>query len=77
MALDLSETLFSPTTLLWLIVSLAAAAILFGSINRRRSRLTDALRGYVDRNQDRREAMRSNLDATPDFESRSDEGSQD
>jgi beta-lactamase regulating signal transducer with metallopeptidase domain len=45
------ETLFSPTTLLWLVGAAIAVAILIGSINRRRSRLTETLRDYVDRNQ--------------------------
>jgi hypothetical protein len=47
----LVETLFSPTTLLWLAVSAIAVATLFGSIHRRRSRLTDTLHDYVDRQQ--------------------------
>ena len=51
MSLDASETLFSTQTLLWLAGSAVAAVLLFGSINRRRSRLTDTLREYVDQNQ--------------------------
>ncbi len=58
MPVEASEVLFSPTTLLWLVVSVVAAAILFGSINRRRSRLTGTLRDYVDRSQEGREAVR-------------------
>ena len=52
MPLDASETLFSTQTLLWLAGSAAAALLLFGSINRRRSRLTETLREYVDRDHD-------------------------
>lgn len=43
------ESLFSPTTLLWLVVSVIAVATLLSSINRRRTRLTESLREYVDR----------------------------
>jgi hypothetical protein len=53
MPLDVSETFFSTQTLLWLAGSAVAALLLFGSINRRRSRLTDTLRGYVNQNQER------------------------
>lgn len=45
------EDLFSPTVLLWLVVSAMAVLILLGSINRRRARLTETLREYVDRQQ--------------------------
>ena len=45
------ETLFSAPSLLWLVISVFAVAILFGSINRRRSRLTETLRDYVDRHE--------------------------
>ena len=47
----LVETLFSPTILLWLVVSAIAVAILLGSINRRRNRLVETLRDHVDRQQ--------------------------
>jgi hypothetical protein len=50
--------------LLWLAASLAAAAILFGSSHRRRSRLTESLRAYVRRSQ-----------GTGDGMGRSDQGS--
>lgn len=63
MLLDASETLFSATTLLWIVVSLIAAALLIGSINRRRSRLTESLRDYVDQNQNGQGAV-SSLDDT-------------
>lgn len=56
MPLDASETLFSTQTLLWLAGSAVAALLLFGSINRRRSRLADTLREYVDQNQERIES---------------------
>ena len=62
MPVEVSETLFSPTTVLWLVVSATAASLLFGSINRRRSRLTETLREYVDRNQDGRQAVRKGGD---------------
>ena len=45
----LVETLFSPLTLLWLIGSALAVAILITAINRRRVRLVQALREHVDR----------------------------
>jgi hypothetical protein len=44
---EASETLFSPTTWLWLVAAVASAAVLFGSMNRRRTRLTETLRDYV------------------------------
>ena len=52
MPAELSETLFSPTTLLWLVVVGVSVALLFGSMNRRRTRLTQSLRDYVDHSQD-------------------------
>jgi hypothetical protein len=48
---EASETLFSPTTWLWLVAAVASAAVLFGSMNRRRTRLTETLRDYVQQNQ--------------------------
>ena len=59
-----AETLISPTTLLWLVVSAIAVAILIGSINRRRSRLTETLRDYVDRNQEAGREARPDGDPT-------------
>jgi len=47
----LLDALLSPAGLLWLAASFVAATLLFGSINRRRGRLTDALRQYVDEKQ--------------------------
>ena len=64
MLFDASETLFSAQTLLWLAASVIAALLLFGSINRRRSRLTDSLRRYVDKNQHGGDVSRSEQDET-------------
>ena len=52
MPADASETLFSAMNILWFVVSVIAATLLVGSIHRRRSRLTQSLRNYVDQNQD-------------------------
>lgn len=57
---DASESFFSLQTLLWLAGSAVAAVFLFGSINRRKTRLTDSLRDYVDRQQADRESARPN-----------------
>lgn len=62
MPADASETLLSATTLLWAVVSVMAALVLFGSINRRRSRLTESLRDYVDQEQDGRQAAPTSPD---------------
>jgi beta-lactamase regulating signal transducer with metallopeptidase domain len=43
------ESLFTASTLLWIVAAVVCAAALFGSMNRRRSRLTESLRDYVDR----------------------------
>jgi hypothetical protein len=51
MPAEASETLFSPTTWLWLVAVVVSAAVLFGSMNRRRTRLTESLRDYVEQNQ--------------------------
>ena len=50
MIADLTETIVSPAAMLWLVAAVIAATLLFGSINRRRNRLTDSLKQYVDRN---------------------------
>jgi hypothetical protein len=50
MIADLSDSILTPAAILWIIAVVIAATLLFGSINRRRSRLTDTLRNYVDRN---------------------------
>jgi hypothetical protein len=54
---ELSESILAPSTLLWLAGAGTAGVILFGSINRRRSRLTEALRDYVDQNQEGRQSL--------------------
>jgi hypothetical protein len=51
MPIEASVTLFSPTTWLWLVAAVASATLLFGSMNRRRTRLTVTLRDYVEQNQ--------------------------
>jgi hypothetical protein len=56
MSLEVNESLFSPTTLLWFVAAVACTAALFGSMNRRRSRLTESLREYVDHNQPKSKA---------------------
>ena len=55
MSFDASETLFSGQALLWAAASVVAALLLFGSMNRRRSRLTESLRDFVDKNQQQSE----------------------
>lgn len=65
MPLDASETLFSTQTLLWLAGSAVAALLLFGSISRRRSRLIDTLREYVDQNQDGAERLTNGKQPAP------------
>ncbi len=62
----LVETLFSPTTLLWLIGSAMAVAILLGAINRRRTRLEETLRNYVDRHQQAGDSERSDRNQAGD-----------
>ena len=64
MPVEASETLFSATTLLWIVVSVMAAILFFGSINRRRSRLTESLRDYVDQKQEGRHAVSNRSDET-------------
>ncbi len=54
----------SPAILLWIVFSFFAAMILFSGLNRRRSRLTEALKTYVDRHQD----GSSNSERKPDSE---------
>lgn len=57
---DSSESVFSPQTLLWLIGTVIATALLLAAINRRRTRLTESLREFVDRQQDQAPSSRSN-----------------
>ncbi|MGI9474843.1 MAG: hypothetical protein ACR2NZ_25150 [Rubripirellula sp.] len=61
---ELSESILSPTALLWLAAVIIAGMILIGSINRRRTRLTETLRDYVDRNQEGRQSQHGNGDET-------------
>lgn len=56
MSSELSESFLSPTTLLWLVVVVIAGVLLFGSINRRRIRLTETLRDYVAKHKEGPEA---------------------
>lgn len=51
MLADFVESLFSPVTVLWLFASFVAASIVFGTLHRRRVRLTDSLKTYVERSQ--------------------------
>ncbi len=62
MPFDVSETLFSPQTLLWLAATAIAMMLLFGAINRRRSKLTDSLREYVEKNRDGQPVSRTGKD---------------
>ncbi|WP_419194208.1 hypothetical protein [Novipirellula herctigrandis] len=57
-----SQLIFSPTSLLWLVFSAFAAILLFSALNRRRSALTDALKGFVSRHD---EAERSKMKTGP------------
>ncbi len=50
MIADFSDSVLTPATILWVITALIAATLLFGSINRRRTKLTETLRDYVDQN---------------------------
>tara|TARA_R110002073_G_scaffold157241_14_gene312649 strand:- start:22817 stop:23017 length:201 start_codon:yes stop_codon:yes gene_type:complete len=49
---EISQIRLSPPVVLWLVFSLIAAMLLFSGLHRRRSRLTDALRSFVQRSQD-------------------------
>ncbi|TWU58421.1 hypothetical protein Poly51_11990 [Rubripirellula tenax] len=49
---DIVETLISPETALWLVVSVMAGLVLLGTLNRRRSRLTETLKDFVERTQE-------------------------
>ncbi|MFK8114778.1 MAG: hypothetical protein AB8B91_21430 [Rubripirellula sp.] len=46
-----SQALFSSGTLLWLVGSFIVFSLLFGAINRRRTKLTESLREFVDQTQ--------------------------
>ena len=49
MSANLTESIFSPSVLLWLGSVLIAAILLLSLMNRRRTNLTDSLREFVDR----------------------------
>ncbi len=49
MLANLTETVFSPTTLLWLAVSLFAVMLLFSSMSQQRRGLVETLRSFVRR----------------------------
>ena len=57
------ETLFSPAALLWLVASVIAVAVLLASVSRRRSRLTESLRDYVDQRRENGTDRKSDIDA--------------
>jgi len=50
MSVDLSESILSPSVLLWLGCVLIAAILMLSLMNRRRTKLTDSLREFVDKN---------------------------
>ncbi len=50
MLANINESIFTPATILWFIAALVAATLVFGAINRRRGRLTESLKEYVDEN---------------------------
>lgn len=50
MSVVLSESILSPTLLLWLGGVLIAAVLMLSLMNRRRTNLTDSLREFVDQN---------------------------
>jgi hypothetical protein len=49
MSVELSESILSPSVLLWLGSVLIAAVLMLGLMNRRRTKLTDSLREFVDK----------------------------
>lgn len=50
MSVDLSESILSPTLLLWLGGVLIAAVLMLSLMNRRRTNLSDSLREFVNQN---------------------------
>ena len=48
---NISDSILTPATILWMVAALIASTLVFGAINRRRGRLTDSLKDYVDHNQ--------------------------
>ena len=65
MIADLSDSILTPANMLWLVAAVIAATLLFGSIKRRRSRLTESLREYVDRNAIEKQSSPSGAKAKP------------
>ena len=59
MIAQMSETLFSPMVLLWIAASVLAAVLLIGAASKRRANLTESLRDYVDRQQQKRHPSES------------------
>ena len=49
MSADLNESILSPSVLLWLGSVLIAAILMLSLMNRRRTKLTDSLREFVDK----------------------------
>ena len=66
MSLEFSESFLSPNMLLWMASAVMGAVLLFGLMNRRRTKLTDSLREYVNKNNE----VQNNNDAPDDGESR-------
>lgn len=50
MSVDLSQSFLSPSMLLWLSSVLVAVFLMLSLMNRRRTKLTDSLREFVDKN---------------------------
>jgi preprotein translocase subunit SecG len=48
---NISASILTPATILWMVAAFVATTLVFGAINRRRGRLTDSLTDYVDHNQ--------------------------
>ena len=48
---NFSDSILTPATILWMVAAFVATTLIFGAINRRRGRLTDSLKDYVDHNQ--------------------------
>jgi beta-lactamase regulating signal transducer with metallopeptidase domain len=57
-----SQLLLSPSNLLWLVGSMIAITLVFGALNRRRARLTESLREFVDRTQTKHGSKRKSQD---------------
>ncbi len=68
---DISGSILTPANILWLVAALIAAIFVFGSINRRRQRLTDTLRQYVDENKFAGDGTASKSKAKPNTKNNS------